>query len=489
MNDDAVLLHCYAEEGSETAFAELVRRHIDLVYGAALRRTGGDSHLAADVAQQVFTALARGARRLSRHAVLAAWLHTATRNAALNLMISEQRRQTRETAALTFDAAIVAGEASPDWEQLRPLLDAAIDELPEADRAAVVLRFLEHRPFAEVGSTLHVSEDAARMRTDRALDKLRSALARRGITSTAAALGAIVLGQPLISAPAGLAATLASQGIAAAGAGFFVTSLASFMTIKFITTVALSALIAFGAGAYVGLNYVPSTPSPSSLEVPRQSALIASLRQDNRQLTAEVASLNTDLAKLNEANAALVAKAAVPPPPASTPKSVTLGWMPRYEQQRLIMASLRQVDAARDQFLREKGRAPVSVHELVGIDRYIKTVRPVNSEDYASLSMAGGQPLSVTTADGMTVTFDPSGAGTTRIEMPPEVARAEELSRKVGPAIQKATEAYRLANPTAKSMPNPQALIPYFATPQDGADFIEFMEAQKTAFAAQKAAR
>lgn len=141
--------------------------------------------------------------------MLVAWLHTATRNAALNLMISEKRRQVREHQALDL-APAGAGDAGPDWERLRPVLDAAIDELPEPDRAAVVLRFLERRPFAEIGAALRVSEDAARMRTDRALNKLRTALARHGITSTATALSAIVSSQPLVSAPAGLAAALAS---------------------------------------------------------------------------------------------------------------------------------------------------------------------------------------------------------------------------------------------------------------------------------------
>jgi DNA-directed RNA polymerase specialized sigma24 family protein len=76
MNEtDAALLRRYAE-GSETAFTELVHRHVDLVYGAALRRTGGDAHRAADVAQQVFTTLAREARKLARHPVLGAWLHS-----------------------------------------------------------------------------------------------------------------------------------------------------------------------------------------------------------------------------------------------------------------------------------------------------------------------------------------------------------------------------------------------------------------------------
>ena len=185
MNNDADLLRRYATEGSEAAFTELVRRHVDLVYGAALRRTSGNTHAAADVAQQVFTTLARKARLLSRHTVLAAWLHTATRNAALNLMISEQRRKVREYDAIATNQAAAENNPTVDWDRLRPVLDAAIDELPETDRASVVLRFLDRRPFAEIGAALKVSEDAARMRTDRALDKLRSALARRGITSTA----------------------------------------------------------------------------------------------------------------------------------------------------------------------------------------------------------------------------------------------------------------------------------------------------------------
>src|SRR4051812_47781865 len=127
MMDDAALLRRYADDGSETAFAELVRRHLGLVYGAALRRTG-DPHQAADVAQQVFISLAQQARRLARHPVLSAWLHTATRNVAVNLMISEQRRRQREAEALAREN--LEGEA-PAWAQVRPALDAAIDDLEE----------------------------------------------------------------------------------------------------------------------------------------------------------------------------------------------------------------------------------------------------------------------------------------------------------------------------------------------------------------------
>src|SRR5580658_1967694 len=161
MSDDATLLRQYADDRSESAFTEVVHRHLDLVYGAALRRTGGDPHRAADVAQQVFGALARDARRLSRHSVLQAWLHTATRNASLNLMKSENRRRSRESEAAGLGAGSSGGAGSPDWERIKPMLDGAIDELPGPDRDAVVLRFLERKDFSEIGLALKMSADAA----------------------------------------------------------------------------------------------------------------------------------------------------------------------------------------------------------------------------------------------------------------------------------------------------------------------------------------
>ncbi len=473
MNDDATLLQRYAEEGAETAFAELVRRHIDLVYGAALRRTGGDAHAAADVAQQVFTTLARNARKLSRHTVLAAWLHTATRNAALNLMISEQRRKTRETEALALETATTGAggsDATHDWEKLRPLLDAAIDELPEADRAAVVLRCLERRPFAEIGAALQLSADAARMRTERALEKLRAALARRGITSTAAALGVLVSGQPLVAAPAGLAAALAAESIAAGGVGFFVT----LMTTKIITTLVLSALVAFGAGTYVGLTHETAVPAVKADDT-RQSQLIASLRKDNQQLAADVAALQQETASAKQATEVAAAAQAQ----ASAKKSPNIGGQ-RYELQQAMLNNLRQIDAARKQYQLEKGHPAASIEDLVGVKKYIKTVRTVGGEDYWGLSMMPGQPLTVTTPDGVSVTFDPAGTMTTKVEVPPAVLRMQELGAKVQPSLMKAVEAYRQAHNGANP-PNEEAILSHFATPQEGADYVEFMEARKAA--------
>jgi hypothetical protein len=51
MNDDIRLLRQYAESGSEAAFGELVRGKVNLVYSAAMRQAGGDTHLAEEITQ------------------------------------------------------------------------------------------------------------------------------------------------------------------------------------------------------------------------------------------------------------------------------------------------------------------------------------------------------------------------------------------------------------------------------------------------------
>src|SRR5688500_3175073 len=164
MPDDATLLQRYAETGAEDAFAELVRRHIDGVFSAAVRRVGGDVQLAEDVAQQVFVVLARNAVALTGHPALTVWLYVTTRNAAGNIVRRERRRRAREQEAQTMQQIFSEGESPADWSRVAPVLDAAIDELGEADRTAVLLRFVDRRAFAQIGAVLKISEDAARMR-------------------------------------------------------------------------------------------------------------------------------------------------------------------------------------------------------------------------------------------------------------------------------------------------------------------------------------
>lgn len=204
MNDDAQLLLRYARDHSEAAFAELVRRHIDLVYSAALRRCSGDSHRAEEVVQQVFTALANNSETLANHPALGAWLYSATRNAVINLAVAEQRRARREQEAVV-SGFLSAEQSGPDWNELMPVLDEVMDELSEPDRTAVLMRFFQQRSFLEIGAAFNVSENTARMRTERAIEKLRLLMGKRGVKSTAAALGLVLARQAVVAAPAALA--------------------------------------------------------------------------------------------------------------------------------------------------------------------------------------------------------------------------------------------------------------------------------------------
>lgn len=250
--NDAELLRAYADQRSEAAFAEIVRRHLDLVYNAALRRCGGDRPRAEDVTQQVFTVLARRAAALTRHAVLAGWLYTTTRNLAFKAMRSEQNRRARERVAHAMNDHAPAEIL--DWEKLRPALDDVLDELPPGDRDAILLRFFENRAFREIGRALRLSDDAARMKVERALDKLRRALGRRGVTSTSAALGLALAGHVAVGAPAGLATTITTGALAsaaaAAGASGPLVGIFAVMTTTTKITIA-SLVLAAAIPAYV----------------------------------------------------------------------------------------------------------------------------------------------------------------------------------------------------------------------------------------------
>jgi RNA polymerase sigma factor (sigma-70 family) len=215
MTDDASLLRRYAGECAEEAFAELVRRHLDGVYSAALRRVGGDAHLAEDVSQQVFVALAGRATTLADRAEITGWLYTTTRNVAANVVRGVRRRRQREQEALIMNEVLAPTTNEADWSRVAPVLDEAIDALAENDRAAILARFIDRRAFGEIGVALRISEDAARMRVERALDRLRALLERRGIGSTSAALGIALANQAVVAAPAGLATMVMGNAVAA----------------------------------------------------------------------------------------------------------------------------------------------------------------------------------------------------------------------------------------------------------------------------------
>ena len=208
MMDDHQLLAQYVRESSEEAFTELVRRHTPLVYSAALRQVR-DPQLARDVAQVVFANLARKARSVRENMVLAGWLHRDTRFTALDFLRAEHRREKREQHAALMNEP--DAQSSTGWEEIRPLLDEALHELSQADRDALLLRFFEQRNLPDVGASLGASAEAARKRVDRALDRLRTLLAKRGITTTAGALAIALSANAVEPVPAGLVVALAAS--------------------------------------------------------------------------------------------------------------------------------------------------------------------------------------------------------------------------------------------------------------------------------------
>jgi RNA polymerase sigma factor (sigma-70 family) len=146
MRADVELLRCFADHRSEESFSELVERHLNLVYSVAIRQCGGDAHLAKDVSQQVFTALARKAPGLTRLPVLSGWLYRAAQFAASDAVRAERRRRVREKEAQAMQERDATPVGNQDWERLRPLLDRAMAELSDRDRDAIVLRFIEKPP-------------------------------------------------------------------------------------------------------------------------------------------------------------------------------------------------------------------------------------------------------------------------------------------------------------------------------------------------------
>jgi RNA polymerase sigma factor (sigma-70 family) len=282
MTPDAELLARFARTNSEDAFAELVKRHVNLVYSAALRQVNGDAHLAQDAAQTVFADLARKAGPLSRRESLTGWLYTGAHFAAAKIVRGENRRRDREEKFMREPVHETAPEAG--WEQLRPTLDDAMHELGETDREAILLRYFENRPFAEVGAKLGLNENAARMRVERALEKLRAAFAQRGVAATAT-LAAVISANAVQLAPAGLAATLTTASVVSAGTGTF--TLFKIMTVTQLK-LGISALFVAGAA--------------TALVVQHQAQ--EKLRADNTALTQQLAQLQTDNTSLSNRLAA-----------------------------------------------------------------------------------------------------------------------------------------------------------------------------------------
>ena len=273
---DTELLRQY-REGSQAAFRELVRRHLDMVFSAARRQTRSATS-AEEVTQSVFIKLARDAGRIGTGTPLAAWLHIVTRHTAMNVARTESRRQLREHASFEISAM---SSPTPGWSDVEPLLDEAVATLRAFDRSAIILRFFEDKTLHEVGEALGLTEDAARKRISRALEQLRAMLLKRGVTVSSSVLAADLSTHAIQVAPVGLSAAILS-GVAVPGVALPPLLVGTASTLA-MTTMQKTLFVAIGViAAGVGL-YQTRTIS-------RQSSEIALLRQDNAALVQRQAS-------------------------------------------------------------------------------------------------------------------------------------------------------------------------------------------------------
>jgi RNA polymerase sigma factor (sigma-70 family) len=286
---DDVIFRRFIAEGDRDALGELVRRYAGLVYASA-RRQVRDPDLAEDVMQNVFVTFARRAREIRSVAALGTWLLQTARYAAANAVKTESRRRTHEHAArLSWPSA--AREANPveaaiaeeenQWRALSPLLDEALSRLVVADQTAVILRFLRGLSLREVGLATGTTEEGARKRVSRAIDRLRKQLAALGVQPAGggtAALSAILVAHAIEPASPSAVANATSAALAAASSVAKVAGVSLFHGAVAMTTISKLAvalavavlLFAGGVGALhlVGVSLLSDGPAPSAFTSP-----------------------------------------------------------------------------------------------------------------------------------------------------------------------------------------------------------------------------
>ncbi len=269
---DAELLHRYQSKPDEVAFRRLVERHLPLVWSTARRLVNGDTALAEDVTQMVFADFAQKAPGLPPDSIAAGWLHRHTCFTARKLVRTEVRRRTREhtAAQLQLDIAMTS-EDDPIWLDAAPLVDAALNQLSRPDREALVLRFWQQQDHRSIGTALGSTEEAARKRIARALEKLRTLLRRRGVLLTAALLSQFLTDHATAAVPSSFAATLPGAAWRQAPSGGPITAVSCSLLRRFWPAAAAVLVITGGLWTAARAGWLSPRSSPPGFTIPHSS--------------------------------------------------------------------------------------------------------------------------------------------------------------------------------------------------------------------------
>ena len=297
---DSELMQGFADHQSEAAFAQLVQRHINLVYSVALRFTG-HAEDARDVTQAVFIILAQKAASLRQRTTLTGWLYETTRLTARQSLRTRARQFARDQEAY-MQSHLNEPDTDGVWQQLAPQLEEAMSRLNENERALLALRFFENKTGEETAFLMGIRADAAHKRTARAVEKLRGFFTKRGVTLSATVLTAAISANSVQAAPLGLAATVTAAAAKGTLISATITTLVNttmktmtWLKIKFAAGVGIATLIAGGvATVAVSQNSDDDKWTPQGIAKQSQDAYAAlSSYSDNGTAISDIGGENS----------------------------------------------------------------------------------------------------------------------------------------------------------------------------------------------------
>ena len=311
---DEQLLSRWAATQDAEAFRLLAERYGGLVYATA-RRILRDTHEAEDIAQECFVRLAT--RQIPNVISLPAWLHRITTNLSLNRIRDLQRARKREEV---YDALPGDEDDSIPWSDIRPMVDQAIDALPEKLRVPLVLHFFEGKTHGAIAQELKIDRSTASYRIHNAIERVREQLKEKLPPSDVFAL------VPLLTVklrpapcPASLVPQLAKIAIAGGiGSVKAASPLPAFLTPKIASLIAVAALCVIAIA--VGRIERASTQS-------QQNAIVDTPPIEVVESTTPPTKVE-EIAQVEQTNSTTIASESTNSPPAETlPDFIVSGYV------------------------------------------------------------------------------------------------------------------------------------------------------------------